>query len=216
MRGKFITFEGDDGVGKSTQARHLSVALRAVGVDARLTREPGGSDRAELIRHLLLHQGPWSATTQVHLFSAARQDHVENVIEPHLAAGRWVLCDRYYDSMVAYQRAAGYAGAFPPPPLRPDLTILLTADPAVTRRRRQADFFADDETLHAAARAHYAAESQTGSARWLTIDGNRGEREVRQDIWDALAARWPEDLRRVGGRSEERGMNMIENCPWTA
>ena len=101
MRGKFITFEGDDGVGKSTQARHLQAAIQAVGLLSRLTREPGGSNQAEQIRHLLLNQGPWSAATQVHLFSAARQDHVENLIEPHLAAGYWVVCDRYYDSMVA-------------------------------------------------------------------------------------------------------------------
>lgn len=194
MRGKFITLEGDDGAGKSTQAELLAVALRAVGKDARKTREPGGSDRGERIRSLLLKHGPWSAATQVHLFSAARQDHVENVIEPHLAAGRWVICDRYYDSMVAYQRANGYTGIFQPPPLWPDLTILLTADPAVTRSRRDTDFLADDEARHEAVRAHYTAESLNGSSRWLTIDGNRGRLEVYQDIWKALLARWPEDL----------------------
>lgn len=203
MRGKFITFEGDDGVGKSTQVRLLQAAIVETGIDARRTREPGGSDRAEMIRHLLLHRGPWSAATQVHLFSAARQDHVENLIEPHLAAGRWVICDRYYDSMVAYQRANGYTGIFQAPPLWPDLTILLTADPAVTRRRRAApchtdsDFLADDEARHEAVRAHYTAESLSGSGRWLTIDANRGFLEVHQDIWKALLARWPEELRHV-------------------
>lgn len=196
MRGKFITFEGDDGVGKSTQARHLQTALKAVGRLARLTREPGGSNQAEQIRHLLLNQGPWSAATQVHLFSAARQDHVENLIEPHLAAGYWVVCDRYYDSMVAYQRANGYTGIFQAPPLWPDLTILLTADPAVTRRRRDTDFLAEDEARHDAVLAHYTAESLNGSSRWLTIDGNRGPLEVHQDIWKALLTRWPEELRR--------------------
>ena len=195
MRGKFITFEGDDGVGKSTQVRHLYVALQAVGIASHMTREPGGSGGAELIRQLLLHQGPWSAAAQVRLFSAARQDHVENLIEPHLAAGRWVVCDRYYDSMVAYQRANGYTGIFQAPPLWPDLTILLTADPAVTRRRRDTDFLAEDEARHDAVLAHYTAESLNGSSRWLTIDGNRGPLEVHQDIWKALVTRWPEDLR---------------------
>ncbi|CAB4162303.1 Tmk Thymidylate kinase [uncultured Caudovirales phage] len=197
MRGKFITFEGDDGTGKSTQARRLQTALRAVGVAAVLTREPGGSGGGEMIRNLLLEHGPWSAATQVHLFSAARQDHVENLIEPHLAAGYWVVCDRYYDSMVAYQRANGYTGIFQAPPLWPDLTILLTADPAVAKRRRQeqSDFLAEDEARHDAVRAHYTAESLNGSGRWLTIDGNRGPLEVHQDIWKALLTRWPEELR---------------------
>lgn len=195
MRGKFITFEGDDGVGKSTQVRHLYVALQAVGIASHMTREPGGSGGAELIRQLLLHQGPWSAATQVHLFSAARQDHVENLIEPHLAAGYWVVCDRYYDSMVAYQRANGYTGIFQAPPLWPDLTILLTADPAVTRRRRDTDFLAGDEARHEAVRAHYAAESLNGSSRWLPIDGNRGPLEVHQYIWRRLVGFWPKELR---------------------
>ena len=109
MNARFITLEGGEGVGKSTQARALVAALNERGIDTLLTREPGGSAGAEAIRTLLLtgEADRWSVETEALLFAAARADHVERTIKPALAAGRWVVCDRYLDSSRAYQGAAG-------------------------------------------------------------------------------------------------------------
>ncbi len=108
-RGKFITLEGADGVGKSTQAVRLAEALRTRGHDVILTREPGGTAGAEAIRKLVLEGGEdrWSASIEALLFAAARGDHVEKLIEPALVAGKWVVCDRFVDSTRAYQGGAG-------------------------------------------------------------------------------------------------------------
>lgn len=109
VRGRFITLEGGEGAGKSTQAVRLSAALLERGITSIVTREPGGSDGAEAIRSLLM-QGAvnrWSARTETLLFAAARADHVERLIRPALARGDWVICDRYIDSTRAYQGAAG-------------------------------------------------------------------------------------------------------------
>lgn len=106
--GRFITFEGIDGAGKSTQARRLAEALRARSATVRLTREPGGSPGAEEIRRLLV-EGPaerWSGETEVLLFTAARRDHLEKTIRPAMAAGEVVICDRFADSTRVYQGAA--------------------------------------------------------------------------------------------------------------
>ena len=110
--GKFISLEGGEGVGKSTQVRALADALRERGLDVLVTREPGGSDGAESIRDLLLKgdEGRWGAQAEALLFAAARADHVDKVIRPALQAGRWVLCDRFVDSSLAYQGAAGGLG----------------------------------------------------------------------------------------------------------
>lgn len=108
-RPRFVSLEGGEGAGKSTQARLLAAALAERGVDALVTREPGGSEGAEAIRALLM-QGAvsrWSARSEALLFAAARADHVEKTIRPALAAGRWVICDRFLDSTRAYQGAAG-------------------------------------------------------------------------------------------------------------
>ncbi|MEM7777474.1 MAG: dTMP kinase, partial [Pseudomonadota bacterium] len=106
-RGRFITFEGIDGSGKSTQARLLADELRADGAEVVLTREPGGSDGAEEIRQLLVEGEPgrWSPETEILLFTAARRDHLERVIEPALAAGKTVISDRFADSTRVYQGA---------------------------------------------------------------------------------------------------------------
>ena len=111
QRGKFISLEGGEGVGKSTQVRALSAALEARGIDVLVTREPGGSPGAEQIRKLLLDpQQDWSMTAEALLFAAARTDHVEKTIEPALAAGKWILADRFLDSSLAYQGGAGGLG----------------------------------------------------------------------------------------------------------
>src|SRR5262245_58633182 len=149
--GKFITFEGGEGVGKSTQATLLVAGLAKHGVDAILTREPGGSPFAERVRAILLDPAmhPHGALAEALLFYAARADHLQHTIAPHLAAGRWVVCDRFSDSTRVYQ---GSAGGLAPEVLEaldqlvvddyePDLTVLLDLDPRdglarVTRRGR--------------------------------------------------------------------------------
>lgn len=147
MAGRFITLEGGEGVGKSTQVARLAEAIGARGHEVTVTREPGGSDGAEAIRRLLLEGEPgrWSARAEALLFAAARADHVERTIRPALDAGKWVLCDRFLDSSLAYQGASG----LPVEELRklhrlgsggflPDRTLLL-ALPAVEAATRAFD-----------------------------------------------------------------------------
>jgi dTMP kinase len=110
VTGRFITLEGGEGVGKSTQAKALAAALRDRGFDVVETREPGGSPGAEAIRSLLLHDQHWAPEAEALLFAAARSDHVARTIKPALAAGRWVVCDRFLDSSIAYQGGAGGLG----------------------------------------------------------------------------------------------------------
>ncbi len=150
MTGKFIVFEGGEGVGKSTQSRMLAEALRGRGLEVVTTREPGGTPGAEAIRAMLLQtDGPakdglgWGSRAEALLFAAARADHVETLIRPALARGAWVVCDRYLDSSRAYQGGGsglddadiltlhriGSAG------LLPDCTVLLTLDPAEAAAR---------------------------------------------------------------------------------
>jgi len=111
-RGRFISLEGGEGVGKSTQLAALSAALEARGIELVVTREPGGSEGAEKIRELLLtgDEERWSAEAEALLFAAARADHVDKVIRPAMLAGKWVLSDRFIDSSLAYQGGAGDLG----------------------------------------------------------------------------------------------------------
>ncbi|MEP3112988.1 dTMP kinase [Nisaea sp.] len=140
-RGRFITFEGGEGAGKSTQIRLLAAALESSGRNICLTREPGGSAGAEQIRELLVTGDPqrWDAMTELLLLYAARRDHVRRLIEPKLEEGTWVLCDRFADSTMAYQ---GYGHGLDRNkiadlhkivlgPLSPDLTIILDLDPQI-------------------------------------------------------------------------------------
>jgi len=112
VSGRFISLEGGEGVGKSTQSKALAAALRGRGIDVVETREPGGSPGAEAIRKLLLEGevDRWTPETEALLFAAARSDHVARTIRPALAAGQWVLCDRFVDSSLAYQGGAGAVG----------------------------------------------------------------------------------------------------------
>ena len=112
MRGRFITFEGGEGTGKSTHSILLSDRLEALGIDVVLTREPGGSPGAEVIRHVLLSgvAKPLGVKAEALLFAAARDDHVRTTIEPALARGAWVICDRFIDSTRVYQGALGHRG----------------------------------------------------------------------------------------------------------
>ena len=145
MSGRFITLEGGEGVGKSTQARRLAAALSERGRDVVLTREPGGTPGAEAIRALLLtgEGDRWSARTEAVLFAAARADHVERVIRPALTRGAWVICDRFINSTRAYQGGAGNVSdgdilalhAIASAGLMPDRTLLMTLDPAQAQAR---------------------------------------------------------------------------------
>ena len=145
QRGKFISLEGGEGVGKSTQLRALAQALQKLGVDVLITREPGGSDGAEAIRDLLLSgsEDRWSPNAEALLFAAARADHFARTIEPALKQGRWVISDRFVDSSLAYQGGAGGLGietvreinAFAIGGGFPDRTLILLLDDGGDRAR---------------------------------------------------------------------------------
>ncbi len=136
-RGRFITLEGGEGAGKSTQARRLADALAALGLPVLRTREPGGAPGAEAIRNLLLGAGPWDGIAECMLHFAARREHVARTIAPALEAGIWVVCDRFADSTLAYQcfgqgvpRGVWEALAdVALDGLRPDLTLVLDIEP---------------------------------------------------------------------------------------
>jgi dTMP kinase len=142
-RGRFISLEGGEGVGKSTQLRALASALRERGVTVVETREPGGSEGAEAIRRLLLEEQDWPIEAEALLFAAARADHVEKVIRPALERGDWVLSDRFVDSSLAYQGGAGGLGIervrelheFATGNFLPDRTLVLTLPEGMDRAR---------------------------------------------------------------------------------
>ena len=205
--GLFVTFEGIDGSGKSTQCRMLADTLRARGLDVVLTREPGGSDGAEEIRRLVLEGDPdrWSAETELLLFTAARRDHLERRILPALAAGQVVVCDRFADSTRMYQGLSrGDLRASVDQLHRlmighePDLTILIDMDPAKGLARakgrqgseeRFEDFGLD---LQQRMRAGFLALAQEFANRFRVIDGDRPMDVVAQDVLDVVAAALPE------------------------
>ncbi|WP_010217004.1 dTMP kinase [Sphingomonas sp. PAMC 26621] len=145
VTGRFLSLEGGEGAGKSTQARLLAAALAERGIDALVTREPGGSEGAEAIRSLLMEGAVtrWSAHSEALLFAAARADHVEKTIRPAIGAGRWVICDRYLDSSRAYQGLAGGIDdaeilalhGFGSRGLLPDRTFVLELTPEEGRER---------------------------------------------------------------------------------
>ena len=183
----FISFEGIDGSGKSTQARMLAETLRARGHDVVLTREPGGSPGAEDIRRLVLEGNPdrWSAETEILLFTAARRDHLERVIAPAIAAGRIVITDRFADSTRVYQgltrgdlRARVDALHDLMIGRDPDLTFLIDIDPAAglsraKGRKGHEERFEDfGEDLQTRARAGFLSLAQAAPARFRVIDGS--------------------------------------------
>jgi dTMP kinase len=150
-RGRFISLEGGEGAGKSTQVRALAAALRERGIEVVETREPGGSEGGEKIRQLLLtgHEDRWSARAEALLFAAARTDHLDKVIRPAITAGQWVLSDRFLDSSLAYQGGAGELGiqavrainAFGIGKWFPDRTLVLAlAQGGARARARDGDF----------------------------------------------------------------------------
>jgi dTMP kinase len=188
----FVTFEGVDGSGKTTQANLLAEALRADGRDVVATREPGGTHLGEEVRRLLLEgveMSPWAETT---LFAAARAELVNRVIEPALAAGRDVVCDRYLDSSLAYQGLARGLGLervlelnmVVTGGLLPDRTFLVLVDPEVAfARTKTADRIErEGEDFHRAVDEAYRSLGQMFPERITTVDGNRAADEVADEI----------------------------------
>jgi len=207
MRGRFITFEGGEGSGKSTHARILADRLNALGIEVVLTREPGGSAGAEIIRHILLSgiAKPLGAETEAILFAAARDDHVRATILPALVAGRWVICDRFIDSTRVYQGALGKVDAKLIRGLErvtvgaamPNLTFVLDVPANVglarAKRRRGSSntdrFEAESVEFHEALRQAYVALADKEARRCVVIDG-RAPRDVVSDrIWEIVRER---------------------------
>jgi len=202
-RGAFITFEGIDGSGKSTQARLLAEALRGSGREVVLTREPGGSPGAEEIRRLVLEGDPerWSAETEILLFTAARRDHLERTIEPALAGGQIVVCDRFADSTRMYQGLSrGDLRALVDQlhalmiGREPDLTLLIDMDPEVglaraKGRRGTEERFEDfGPELQRRMRAGFLALAAEFPARFRVIDGARPVEAVAADVLATVRA----------------------------
>ncbi len=198
-RGLFITFEGGEGAGKSTQIRRLAADLEAAGHAVTVTREPGGTPLAEAIRALLL--GPAASTdamTQALLFAAARREHIRGVIDPALAEGGIVLCDRFADSTRAYQGGRLPAEALETTitlatgGLEPDLTLLLDLPPEtglarVRRRGAAADTFEQaDLEFHADVRERFLTLSEENPLRFAVIDARADEQGVAAAIREAL------------------------------
>jgi dTMP kinase len=206
-RGRFISFEGGEGSGKSTQIRTLAERLAAAKLRAIVTREPGGSPGAEVIRHLVLSGmgkllGPEAETL---LFAAARDDHVRTVIEPALKQGIWVLCDRFSDSTRVYQ---GSLGQVSPTilnamqrvtigDLKPDLTVILDVPVEVGLKRAAARrgtgvadrFEAEDIKFHQQLREAYQLIATTEPERCVLIDASADPSVVALNIWSTLRDR---------------------------
>jgi dTMP kinase len=194
---RFITFEGIDGSGKSTQARRLAATLQARGVDVVLTREPGGSPGAEEIRRLLVEGDPhrWSPETETLLFTAARRDHLEKTILPALDAGRTVVSDRFADSTRVYQGAVRSDARDLVDTLHrlmigrdPDLTFVIDMDPAMALTRGLARRSGEDRfeefgpEFQERLREGFLALARANPGRCVLIDGNRPEDDVAADI----------------------------------
>ena len=201
--GRFITLEGGEGAGKSTQARALAAALEARGLHVLVTREPGGSDGAEAIRDLLMQGdiGRWSPHAETLLFAAARADHVEKRIRPAIGAGHWVICDRYVDSTRAYQGAQGIDDAailalhgFGSRGLMPDRTFLLELPPeegaarAAGRGAAANDRFETRGTgFHAAVAEDFARIAAAEPDRVRRIDAAAAPEQITAALIEALA-----------------------------
>jgi dTMP kinase len=207
MRGKFITFEGGEGSGKSTHAATLAGQLKSRGIDFVLTREPGGSAGAEIIRHIILSgiAKPLGPETETILFAAARDDHVRATIEPALDAGKWVVCDRFVDSTRVYQGALGRVDMklirglerVTVGSVMPDLTFLLDVPAniglarAKTRRgAKGADRFeAESVEYHEELRQAFLKLAMREPKRFVVIDGRAPRDVVAERIWAAVEER---------------------------
>ncbi len=207
MRGKFITFEGGEGSGKSTQASMLAQRLKSMGVGVRQTREPGGSPGAEIIRHVLLSGAakPLGPDAEAMLFAAAREDHLTNTIRPALERGQWVICDRFADSTRIYQGVLGRVDARLIKSLeritvgdtKPDLTFILDlpaeqglARASARRGNTKADRFeAETIAFHEKLRDAYRELAANEPERCFLIDADESRHVVAEKIWNIVNMR---------------------------
>ncbi len=216
--GRFVTFEGIDGAGKSSHIDALADWARARGAEVVLTREPGGTPLAERLRDLFLHE-TMDPLTEGLLVFAARRDHLRQVIEPALARGAMVLCDRFTDATFAYQGAGrgfdfavlAQLEAWVQQGRQPDLTLWFDLDPTEAARRRAAVRSADrlereDEAFFIRVRDGYAQRAQAAPARFARIDAAQTREAVRADAIAALAARgwFPQPLTPLPATDDRR------------
>jgi dTMP kinase len=217
-RGQFITFEGGEGAGKTTQAKMLADALESVGVETILTREPGGTFGAESIRKLVLEgtDDRWSGMTELLLMYAARVDHVEKLIRPALERGAWVISDRFADSSLAYQ---GYARSLGPDRVRevhsavmdgfgPDLTLVFDMDVYLSLKRVETRAAQDGEDLsrfdkagqdfHVTIREAFLDIARTEPDRVKIVDADGSRDSVHARILNVLSAKYPQFAGKLG------------------
>ena len=203
--GRFISFEGGDGVGKSTQVRRLANRLKDAGAFVVQTREPGGSIGAESIRELLVtgDENRWSPLTEALLMNAARRDHIEMTIEPALARGDYVITDRFADSTMAYQGYAGALGVDCVAALeeitvgdhRPDLTLILDAPVQTSLERAdttggEGRFEAKGREFQEAVRNGFLDIAKKNPQRCIVVDATGAKSNVEERVWAAVTARW--------------------------
>ena len=197
MRGKFITFEGGEGGGKSTQAARMAGYLRGKGLEVLETREPGGTPESEALRDLLVQGDPdrWSAMSELLLVTAARVEHVNRLIEPALTEGKWVICDRFADSTLAYQGIAGELGLELVEQLQklavgataPDVTFLLDvrAEAGLQRAEKRggaARFEKKGSAFHQTLRDGFLALANENPQRIVLIDGE----DTFDNVWGQI------------------------------
>lgn len=204
-RGRFITLEGGEGAGKSTQARLLAERLTALGHEVVLTREPGGSPGAEAIRALLVtgEADRWSAVAETLLMYAARRDHLERLIRPALERGAWVICDRFMDSTRAYQGAAGgtsqslivalerevLEGLLPDATIILDLPVDQGLARAAGRAGAETRFESKGAAFHERLRAAFLAIAVAEPGRCAVISAEPAPEAVAEALWAAVAER---------------------------
>ena len=207
MRGSFITFEGGEGAGKSTQAVALAKKLATMGIGVVSTREPGGSPGAELVRHVLLSGAakPFGTDAEAMLFAAARADHLDTLIKPSLENGKWVVCDRFVDSTRVYQGVLGKAGW---PFIKgleklslgegsPNLTFILDlpADIGLARAHERRGegapdrFESENLAFHEALNEAFRDIAQREPDRCVLVDANRPKDRITADIWRLVRKR---------------------------
>lgn len=199
--GKFITVEGVDGAGKSTHLDYIAECVRARGLKVLTTREPGGTPLAEALRELLMREA-MDGSAEAMLMFAARADHVRRVIQPALAAGTWVLCDRFTDATIAYQGAGkGVGDAFlqalaaqAHPGLWPDLTLLFDCSWEVSRQRLERAgkvldrFEREDEAFFDRVRARYLSIAADEPRRVRVIDASRDPEAIKKSVKEDLSS----------------------------
>lgn len=199
MRGRFITFEGIDGAGKSTQIATVAKALRARGIDFVLSREPGGTPLGETLRELILNT-PMAPETETLLVFAARAEHLAQVIRPALERGAWVLCDRFTDASYAYQAGGRKLPAesiarlehWVHPDLQPDLTVLFDLPPEIAAERlaraRAADKFeAEERDFFERVRGVYLLRAAEHPERFLIVDSTRAPEAISAELAERFA-----------------------------